>query len=322
MTILDPVVASNLAVYLVQLPSSRAALHKVPAGPPIEFLSLQQARTAGVVSVRETGIMERIRFENLSDRDIFIQAGEILHGGYQDRAVAGDLIIPAPHHGPESHMLPVLCVEEQRWNYSLGPEQEEFTHLDQTVPRRKLKKEVRFGTQDDVWREVAALSDILTDIISYGGTRPVPRMSLWELMEMLEIDGSLTKYLYSLLPLGEKHPEATGAVFLIDGKINSAELYATPALFRQMWPKLLWAISVEALIEQNAVTPSTAKLPTKGEVTAWLAAVHARRATRHTDVITKRTHRRIRSIGSQMCFETLDQEQEGLCVHEFILAND
>ena len=318
MTILDPVVASNLAVYLVHLPRRRAASEK----PPVEFLSLGQARAAGEISVRETGMMEKLRFENLSNRDIFIQAGEIIHGGYQDRAVAGDLIIPTPLHEPESHMVPVFCVEEQRWKHTMGREQEDFTHLNQTVPGRKLKKEIRFGTQETVWREVAALSDILVDIISHEGTQPTPRMSLWELVDMLEMDGSLTKYLYPLLPLGENHPEATGAVFLIDGKFNSVDLYASAALFRQQWQKLLWAMSVEALLEEKAGASSTGELPTKGEVTAWLASSHNRRAARHTDVITKRVHQRIRSIGSQMCFETLDQEQDGLCVHETILANE
>ena len=113
-------------------------------------------------------------------------------------------------------------------------------------------------------------------------------------------------------------------MFVLGGRFNSAELYATPALFRQLWPKLLYALAVEALVEQHQTggQPWTGTLPTKGEVTAWLAAGHRRGAVGHTDKINKRLHRRIRSSGGVYCFETLDQDQDGLCVHETILPNE
>jgi hypothetical protein len=317
MTILDPVVASNLAVYLVQLPRIR----RQTVALPVQFVCLEQSRAAGEVVVSETGVAERVHLVNYSTSDLFLQAGEVLRGGDNDRAVAGDLIIPASRPEPQSHPVPVFCVEEQRRSQRRGWTPGLFTLFDPMCPGRKLKKEIRFGTQEDVWGEIATMEDAVTDIISHRGIRHTPPCTLWMLIEVLEAQRWLTPYVHPLLPLAETHQEATGAVFMLGGKFNSAELYASPFLFRQLWPKILYAMSVEALTEQTAGVSSTGKLPTKGEVTAWLAAVHARRATRHTDVVSKRTHRRIRSIGSQMCFETLDQEQDGLCVHEFILAN-
>jgi hypothetical protein len=323
MTILDPVSVSNLAVYLVQLPRSRIAARGHAVAPPVQFVCLEQARAAGEVVISETGVVELVHLVNYSSKDLFLQAGEVLRGGDNDRAVAGDLIIPALRSEPESHPVPVFCVEQQRLDQRRGSTPGLFTHFNQMVPGRKLKKELRFSTQDDVWREIASMREAVTAIVSYGGTRYTPPYSLWMLVEVLEAHSWLTPYVHPLLPLAGAHQEATGAVFLIGGKFNNAELYATPAIFRCLWPKLVWAMSVEALIEQeSAGQPWSGTLPTKGEVTAWLAAVHARRATRHMDVVTKRTHRRIRSIGSQMCFETLDQGQDGLCVHEFILANE
>ena len=324
MTIFDPAVASNLAVYLLRLPRRRIATRRQAVAPPVQFVCLEQARAAGEVVISETGVPERVHLVNYSTRDLFLQAGEVLRGGDHDRAVAGDLIIPALRSEPESRPVPVFCVEEQRRSQRRGWTPGLFTLFDQMCPGRKFKKEIRFGTQEDVWREVAAMEDAVTDVVvRHGGTRHASPYTLWMLVEVLEAQGWLTPYVHPLLPLAEAHKEATGVVCLLGGKLDNAELYATPALFRQMWPKLLGAMSVEALIQQkNATHPLSGTLPTKGEVTAWLAAVHARRATRHTSDITKRTHRRIRSIGSQMCFETLDQEQDGLCVHEIILAND
>ena len=324
-TVLDPIVVANLAVFLVQLPRGRASrTHKhggVP--PPTEFLTLGQARAAGELVISETGCTERIRLENHSRRDLFLQAGEVLRGGNQDRAVAGDLIIPAPRHEPESCMVPVFCAEPERsvpmrdWTPDL------FTEFAQTCPCRRLKRELRYGTQEDVWREITALRDAVFDLVSHHGTRDTPPYSLWSLIELLETQSWLTPYLHPLLPLAEANPETTGAAFVLGGKFNSAELYATPALFRQLWPKLLWAMSVEALVEQHQSKGIQADvLPTKGEVTVWLAAGHRRGAVGHTDKINPRLHRRLRSHGGVFCFETLDQEQDGLCVHETILPND
>ena len=98
-------------------------------------------------------------------------------------------------------------------------------------------------------------------------------------------------------------------MFAVNGPLNCADLYAAPALFQQMWPKLLWAMTIEAVVEQKQTgTEWNGHLPTKSEVTAWLAASHRRWAAGHTDKINKRVHRRIRSVGTQMCLETLDQE--------------
>ena len=322
MTILDPVVASNLTVYLLQLPRSRPATRRGSTALLVEFICLEQARAAGEVVISETGATERVRLENHSKRDLFLQAGEVLRGGNQDRAVAGDLIIPAPRHEPESCMVPVFCAEPERSTPMRGGTPDLFTEYGQLCPGRRLKREIRLGTQEHVWDEISALRDAVFDIISYAGTRATPRYSVWELNELLDALGWLKSYLHPLLPLARAYEEATGAVFVLGGRFNSAELYATPGLFQQMWPKLLWAMTVEALVEQRIGAVAKDTLPTKGEVTAWLAGGHRRGAVGHTDKINRRLHRRLRSGGGVFCFETLDQEQDGLCVHETILPND
>lgn len=286
-TILDPVYVANLAVYLVQLPPGRTVAREQPAVPsPVEFISLESARAIGEVVISETGMVERVRLANHSDRDLFIQAGEVLRGGDQDRAVAGDLIVPAPRHEPESCMVPVFCAEPERSVPMRGWTPDLFMLFDQTCPGQRLKKELRLGTQEDVWREITAMRDVVFDIVNRDGTRATPPYSLWTLIEMLEAQSFLTPYIELLLPLAEANLEATGALFVLGGRFNNAELYATPALFRQMWPKLLYAMAVEALVEQKQTSESwTGNLPTKGEVTAWLAAGHRRESVSHTDKI-------------------------------------
>ena len=40
-----------------------------------------------------------------------------------------------------------------------------------------------------------------------------------------------------------------GYVFAINGKINSADIYVSNALFKKLWPKLLQASAIEAVAE-------------------------------------------------------------------------
>ena len=42
-----------------------------------------------------------------------------------------------------------------------------------------------------------------------------------------------------------------GYVFAINGHVNSADVYASRALFVKLWPKLLKASAVEAVAELN-----------------------------------------------------------------------
>jgi hypothetical protein len=62
-------------------------------------------------------------------------------------------------------------VEEQRWGQQRGWSPELFTLFDQISPGRRLKKELRLGTQEDVWREITAMRDVVFEIVSHGGTR-------------------------------------------------------------------------------------------------------------------------------------------------------
>ncbi len=72
---------------------------------------------------------------------------------------------------------------------------------------------------------------------------------VWVLNELLDSLGWLTPCIHPLLPLARAHQETTGAVFVVNGNLNCADLYATPALFQQIWPKLLWAMTVEAVVD-------------------------------------------------------------------------
>ena len=101
--ITGPVLHENLAVYFVRGASSAGA---VP-------LTLAEALDAKAVRVSETGSVNELTIENLGDREIFVQSGDIVKGGQQDRVLSVSLVLP-----PRSGNIPIaaFCVEQGRWS--------------------------------------------------------------------------------------------------------------------------------------------------------------------------------------------------------------
>jgi hypothetical protein len=75
-------------------------------------------------------VASSLTVENLSDQEVFVQAGEIVKGGRQDRVLSSDLVLP-----PKSSSVAIgsLCVENGRWQKRGAEEADRFasseTHL-------------------------------------------------------------------------------------------------------------------------------------------------------------------------------------------------
>src|SRR5205809_7617380 len=82
--IFGPVVHENLAVYFIH---GKSAPGKVP-------LTLEEAMAKGVVKVRETGNVNQLEIENLGKDEVFVQSGDIVKGGQQDRTLMFSLLLP------------------------------------------------------------------------------------------------------------------------------------------------------------------------------------------------------------------------------------
>src|SRR5205807_8442095 len=121
-----PVVHENLAIYFV---------HGGSAGGPVP-LTLAEALEQRRVQVRETGKVNELEVENIGDQEVFIQSGEIVKGGRQDRALTTSLILP-PHSGKVP--LASFCVEQGRWSARGGEDTRQFTTAASAVPSRAAK---------------------------------------------------------------------------------------------------------------------------------------------------------------------------------------
>ena len=80
-----PFAHENLAVYFV---------HGASAGGPVP-LTLQEALAKGSVQVIETGRVNELQIENTGGEQVFVQAGDIVKGGKQDRVLTVSFLLPA-----------------------------------------------------------------------------------------------------------------------------------------------------------------------------------------------------------------------------------
>lgn len=121
-----PFVHENLAVYFIHGTS-------VPGPVP---LTLSEALAAGKVAVHETGKVNELSIENTGGEEVFVQAGDIVKGGQQDRVLTVSFLVPA-----NSGRMPIgaFCVEQGRWSARGKEDVRTFSSADKAVPSREAK---------------------------------------------------------------------------------------------------------------------------------------------------------------------------------------
>ena len=99
-------------------------------------LTLEEALRNGKVQVRETGNVNSLEIENLGDQPVFVQAGDIVKGGKQDRTLTVSLLLP-----PKSGRMPIasFCVEHGRWSPRAAEDASKFDSAAAVVPSHEMK---------------------------------------------------------------------------------------------------------------------------------------------------------------------------------------
>ena len=98
------------------------------------------------------------------------------------------------------------------------------------------------------------------------------RTSLQLSLENKRLASALTGYENALGGLLEKHPQAVGYVFAVNGEINSGDEFGSAGLFRKLWLRQLKAAATEAIAEKGA---QRHQQPTLAEVAAFIDSARA-----------------------------------------------
>src|SRR5436853_3080954 len=117
------------------------------------FLTLQEALVQKKVIVRETRSVNELSIENISAQEVYVQSGDIVKGGQQDRMMAVDLILP-----PRSGRIPIAAfsVENGRWSQRGNEAAAVFNSSSNSVASREVKLAAKMKeSQGEVWKGVS-----------------------------------------------------------------------------------------------------------------------------------------------------------------------
>jgi len=273
------------------------------------FLTLEEALAQKKARVYETKDVNELAIRNLSNQDIYVQSGDIVRGGEQDRMISVDFIVP-----PKSGRMPIaaFCVESDRWSKRGSEPAETFASSSNSVATKDLKLAAkRDNSQQAVWENVALAQEKLSKNV--GGTvNATLSTSSFELsLENSKVKGSSAAYINALSGLVKNRSDVIGYVFAINGEINSADVYASHALFAKLWPKLLKATAVEAVAE---LKPDVQPKPVADDhIRGFLA--ESEQASAATKEVTTRVRLVTREDDKNIFFETQDRAQKDGWVH-------
>jgi hypothetical protein len=302
-----PFTYKNLAVYLIHGPDQLGANR--PTG---KLLTFEEALERTKVVVYETGKVNELAIENVSGEDVFIQSGEIVKGGQQDRTFKDDLVLPG-----RSGRVPIasFCVERGRWSRRGAEPAATFASDGQMVATKDLKVAVRaHADQGEVWRKVAETQQKLGAAAQpAGGTTTTTSLNLS--MTLATVRGSSEGYIRILAPMLDKNDDAVGYAYAINGKLEGADVYASHELFARLWRKLLKAGAVEALAEAQG--DKKFEWPSKEAVRSLFGEAEA--AGGATQRLNPRTLVSRKESGAALLFETRDPEQRAGWLHRSYL---
>jgi hypothetical protein len=297
----------NLTIFLVHGPDQAFS------GP---YTPLQQALERKVVAVYETSEVNELAIENRSgSEEVFVQAGDIVKGGQQDRTLAVDLIVPA-----KSGRIPIdaFCVESGRWTQRGNESAAEFRTSQDMVATKELKLATKAeGSQAKVWREVETAKAELSESMNADVAGVASRSSMQLALENEKVRESAAKYVNELTSLVDEHSDVIGFVFAINNKLNSADVYPSHAMFKQFWPRLLKAAAIEAVSSPAAAGTANEGLSIKA-VGDFIVA--AEKGSESLNEVTKRTHMVKRESEQGIFFETRDMAHGGAWIHRNYLT--
>lgn len=234
-----PYSRENLTIYLIWC-KDRISLKK--------YITLEDALEKKLVKISETGSVNTLTASNESkDYYLYIQAGEIVRGGKQDRTIGSDYIIEPMVKNID---LSSFCVEQGRWSKRSAESAEQFVSSHNYLATKELRlvsKNAR--SQGGVWQQVETIQDKLSDNIGGSVKSNVSGSSLELTLENDKVKDISQEYIKSLESIIENKADVIGFVFAINNQINSADIYINHDLFARLWPKLLKAAAVEALAE-------------------------------------------------------------------------
>lgn len=303
-----PFTSGNLAMYLIHGTDTSTT----------SFLTLEEALEKKKVVIEETGQVNSLRIKNAGDEVVFIQSGDIVKGGKQDRTLQYDMILSSKS---DFESLNSFCVEKSRWHKRGQEADDHFSRSSFYLSSAKLRMAAKNGSQNAVWNEVGNLQSRtarragvhISEIQDQTSTA-----SLQLTLENEKLQKYTDKYVTDLKQVMAEKPYVIGCAFAINGQMNSVDIYASTSLFRKMSAKLLQAAAVEAFSEQAET--ETFVPPTLNQMMSTMKDLCNQKAT----VVMVSGNAKIvkQVLPKSVLYETQDLTNEGQWLHRNYTAKE
>ncbi len=200
-----------------------------------------EAIRSGQVKVQEKdgGEVNTVRIKNTDKTYVFGMAGEIVSGAKQDRMLQDDVLL-APGSGWLD--VPVYCTEHGRWTDSSLSFGTKGYVASGGIRERAAKTE----SQQEVWDAV--------DAAHTGIGVATPSRAFAKVYEDKGAQEEAKPYLDKFDGLPALFPGALGVAVAVGSRIICVDLFGSPDLFRNMWPKLLRSYVIDAMQSRPAGT--------------------------------------------------------------------
>ena len=239
----QPYSHKNLSIFLI---------HGKDENTKGNIMTLQEAMERKLFVVYETSNVNELEVENLSkELDVFIQSGDIVKGGKQDRVLAVSIIIPARSGRVK---IEAFCVESGRWQKRGNEESTKFTSSNDRIVTKDLKIAANASrSQQEVWAKVSEAQSNLGRTVGGSVADGTSSSSLQLSLENKKVVANIDEYVRALSGIIAGKSDVIGYAFAINGKINSADVYVSNSLFKKVWIKNLKATATEAVAESRGV---------------------------------------------------------------------
>jgi hypothetical protein len=238
-----PFVHENVSVFLIHADKQADG----------DFITLDEGLKNGSVKVteQEQERVNELRIDNQSDYPLFLQEGERVQGGKQDRTVVASMVVP-PKSGPMP--LPAMCIEQGRWALRDGSARFAVTENAALAPREVRMAAKVNKSQAKVWEKVAENKAGANAWLgaSYANS------SLNETFDSPEVKKLSDACAEALKGVLEENGDAVGVAIAVNGKIEEVNIYPNHRLLAKLYPRLLQSYALQAAVEkdkgQNAKT--------------------------------------------------------------------
>ena len=302
-----PVTYKNLTIFLI---------HGKDQSTKGNMLTLQEALERKLFAVYETSSVNELEVENLSKEfDVFIQSGDIVKGGKQDRILAVSIIIPARSGRVK---IEAFCVESGRWTKRGSEDSNKFTTSNDRIVTKELKIAANAArSQAEVWAKVGEAQASLSRNVGGSVASADSTSSLQLSLENKKVTATVDEYIKKLSNAVDGQSDVIGYAFAVNGKINSADIYVSNALFKKLWSKMLKASATEAVSAANQVRLAE---PVKSAAVKGFLD-DAEKADSTDKSIGSGASLRTRENKNNVMFETRDEKSKAVVHRSYVKKN-